>query len=169
MRCRRGSPSASGPPSMTQRARATSMLIQHLNRQLLERDAQSLRRSRRAVSSPCGPHQRVAVDGAERVLLGFCSNDYLGLANHPALSTALAEGALRWGAGSGASHLISGHSQAHADLEDELATWLSPFIPGAKAVFFGTGYLANLALVTALGDTQSTIFADKLNHASLID
>src|SRR5439155_14240386 len=123
----------------------------------------------RTVSSPCGPHQRVAVDGAERVLLGFCSNDYLGLANHPALSTALAEGALRWGAGSGASHLISGHSQAHADLEDELATWLSPFIPGAKAVFFGTGYLANLALVTALGDTQSTIFADKLNHASLID
>ena len=77
---------------------------------------------------------------------------------------------MRWGgAGSGASHLISGHSQAHADLEDELATWLSPFIPGAKAVFFGTGYLANLALVTALGDTQSTVFADKLNHASLID
>lgn len=145
------------------------MLIQHLNRQLLERDAQLLRRSRRTVTSPCGPHQRVAVDGAERVLLGFCSNDYLGLANHPALSAALAAGAVRWGAGSGASHLISGHGQAHADLEDELATWLSPFIPGAKALVFGTGYLANLALVTALGDTQATVFADKLNHASLID
>jgi len=145
------------------------MLIQHLNRQLLERDAQSLRRSRRTVTSPCGPHQRVAVDGVERALLGFCSNDYLGLANHPALRAALAEGALRWGAGSGASHLISGHSQAHAELENLLASWLSPFIPGAKALVFGTGYLANLALLTALGDTRSTVFADKLNHASLVD
>jgi hypothetical protein len=69
------------------------------DRQLLERDAQSLRRSRRTVTSPCGPHQRVAVDGAEHVLLGFCSNDYLGLANHPALSTrrrGLALGGRQW-------------------------------------------------------------------------
>jgi len=145
------------------------MLIQHLNRQLHERDAQLLRRYRRTVKSPCGPHQRVAHDGVEQAVLGFCSNDYLGLANHPELRAALAEGAMLWGVGSGASHLISGHSQAHADLEEELATWLSPFIPGARSAFFGTGYLANLALVTALGDKQSTVFADKLNHASLID
>lgn len=145
------------------------MLIQHLNRRLLERDAQSLRRRRRIVMSPCGPHQRVVDDGAKRALLGFCSNDYLGLANHPALCGALAEGACGWGVGSGASHLISGHSQAHADLEDELAAWLSPFIPGAKSAFFGTGYLANLALMTAMGDAQSKVFADKLSHASLID
>ena len=149
------------------------MLIEHLKRQLREREAQSLRRRRRIAESPCAPHQRVALDGQApseaRALLAFCSNDYLGLANHPALIDAVAEGARRYGAGSGASHLISGHSRAHAELEHTLAEWMAPCIPGARVLSFCTGYLANLALLTALGDAATTIFADKLNHASLID
>jgi len=102
-------------------------------------------------------------------MLAFCSNDYLGLANHPGLIAALAEGAQRYGVGSGASHLISGHSRAHAALEDDIAAFIAPCVPSARALFFCTGYMANLALLTALGDAQATIFADKLNHASLID
>ena len=146
------------------------MLIDHLNRQLLERRAQSLQRQRRIAESPCAPHQRVSRDGQPaRELLAFCSNDYLGLANHPALTAALAEGAQRYGAGSGASHLINGHSRAHAALETELAAWLAPSIPNAQALYFCTGFMANLALLTALGDASATIFADKLNHASLVD
>jgi 8-amino-7-oxononanoate synthase len=146
------------------------MLIDHLNRQLLEREAQSLRRQRRTAVSPCAPRQRVSLNGGPaRELLAFCSNDYLGLANHPALIAALAEGAQRYGAGSGASHLISGHSLAHATLEGELAAWLAPCIPNAQALYFCTGFMANLALLTALGDASATIFADKLNHASLVD
>lgn len=146
------------------------MLIEHLNQQLREREAQALRRRRRTALTPCEPHQRVSGDDTPtRQLLAFCSNDYLGLANHPRLVEALAEGARQWGAGSGASHLVSGHSQAHAALEDDLATWLAPYIPGARALTFCTGYMANLALLTALGDASATIFSDKLNHASLID
>ncbi|WP_114973730.1 8-amino-7-oxononanoate synthase [Rhodoferax ferrireducens] len=146
------------------------MLIEHLNRQLREREVLALKRQRRITESPCAPHQRVSRDGQPaRDLLAFCSNDYLGLANHPALIQALADGARQFGAGSGASHLINGHSRAHATLEDELADWLAPSIPQALALYFCTGYMANLALLTALGDASATIFADKLNHASLID
>lgn len=146
------------------------MLIDHLNRQLREREAQALKRQRRIAESPCAPRQQVGRDGQPtRELLTFCSNDYLGLANHPALVEALADGARRFGAGSGASHLISGHSRAHAALEEALAAWLEPCIPNAGALYFCTGYMANLALLTALGDASATIFADKLNHASLID
>lgn len=146
------------------------MLIDHLNRQLRERETQALTRQRRIAESPCAPHQRVSRAGQpERELLAFCSNDYLGLASHPTLIEALAEGARQFGAGSGASHLINGHSRAHAALEDELARWLSPCIPNAKALYFCTGYMANLALLTALGDASATIFSDKLNHASLVD
>ncbi|HEY0200949.1 MAG TPA: aminotransferase class I/II-fold pyridoxal phosphate-dependent enzyme, partial [Burkholderiaceae bacterium] len=148
------------------------MLIEHLNHRLRELEAQALRRHRRSAESPCAPHLRVSaagVDAPARDVLAFCSNDYLGLANHPELIDALAEGARRFGAGSGASHLISGHSRAHALLEDELAQWMVPCIPAARALGFCTGYMANLALLTALGDASATIFADKLNHASLVD
>ena len=146
------------------------MLIDHLNRQRLERQAQGLTRQRRIAESPCMPRQEVSCGGRPaREMLVFGSNDYLGLANHPALIEALAEGARRFGAGSGASHLISGHSRAHAALEDDLAAWLAPCIPQAAALYFCTGFMANMALLTALGDTSATIFADKLNHASLID
>ncbi|MEO7160600.1 MAG: 8-amino-7-oxononanoate synthase [Polaromonas sp.] len=146
------------------------MLIDHLNRQRLERQAQGLQRLRRIAESPCAPRQEVSQGGQPaRELLVFGSNDYLGLANHPALIEALAEGARQFGAGSGASHLISGHSRAHAALEDDLAAWLAPCIPDAQALYFCTGFMANVALLTALGDASATIFADKLNHASLID
>jgi 8-amino-7-oxononanoate synthase len=150
------------------------MLLTHLDQQLRERAAQALTRTRRIAQSPCAPHQRVALDGptegaAPRDMLAFCSNDYLGLANHPALVEAFAEGARRYGAGSGASHLVSGHSRAHALLEEQLAHWLAPHIPQAQALYFCTGYMANLAMLTALGDGSATLFADKLNHASLVD
>ena len=146
------------------------MLIEHLNRQRLEREAQGLQRQRRIAESPCAPRQWVSQGGQPaRELLAFCSNDYLGLANHPALILAMVDGVRSFGAGSGASHLISGHSRAHAALEDDLAAWLAPCIPNAAALYFCTGFLANVALLTALGDASATIFADKLNHASLID
>ena len=146
------------------------MLIHHLNRQLRERAAQALTRQRRTALTPCAPQQQVALDGQPaRELLAFCSNDYLGLAHHPALVAALAEGARRYGAGSGASHLVSGHSMAHAALETTLAAWMAPQIPNARALYFCTGYMANLALLTALAGEGAAIFADKLNHASLVD
>jgi 8-amino-7-oxononanoate synthase len=99
----------------------------------------------------------------------FCSNDYLGLAAEPALADALAEGARRWGAGSGASPLVSGHSAAHEAVTDTLARWYAPHIPQARAIGFCTGYMANLAVVTALGDEHTELFSEQLNHASLID
>lgn len=134
---------------------------------------QNLYRRVRTVETPCSPHIRID----DRDLLAFCSNDYLGLANHPALVEAMAEGTHRYGVGSGAAHLVSGHSRAHAQLEDQLAAMLSPWIPEARALFFSTGYMANLAVTPALveaGDTASktrgrAVFADALNHASLID
>lgn len=110
-----------------------------------------------------------AADGSVREYLGFCSNDYLGLARHPRLVEALVRGAQHWGVGSGASHLVSGHSRAHAELELRLARMMACSIPGAEALLFCSGYMANLAVLTTLGDGQAAIFADKLNHASLID
>ena len=146
------------------------MLIAHLNRQLRERADQALTRQRRTAESPCAPLQYVSRPGqAAREMLAFCSNDYLGLANHPVVVDALAEGARRFGAGSGASHLVSGHTRPHATLEDELAAWMAPSIPHAQALYFCTGYMANLAVVTALAGPGTTIFSDNLNHASLID
>lgn len=146
------------------------MLIAHLTQRRLEREAASLTRRRRMAQSPCGPRQRVsAADGSVREYLGFCSNDYLGLARHPRLVEALVRGAQHWGVGSGASHLVSGHSRAHAELELRLARMMACSIPGAEALLFCSGYMANLAVLTTLGDGQAAIFADKLNHASLID
>lgn len=150
------------------------MLIAHLNRKRLEREAAGLRRQRRIVDSPCTPHLRLAApDGSAQpqLSLSFCSNDYLGLANHPQLAAALAEGARRWGVGSGASHLVSGHNRAHADLEARLAAHFSPYLPQARALLCCSGFTANLTLLTVLGSagTDATLFADKLNHASLID
>ncbi len=131
-------------------------------------DTQGLRRSRLTVESASQGHR--VVDG--RRLLTFNSNDYLGLAAHPQVVEALREGASLYGAGSGASHLISGHSQAHDRLEESLATFLSPHLPSARALYFSTGYMANLGLLSALASTGAgdiCFFSDKLNHASLID
>ena len=137
-------------------------------RELTELDTQLLRRKIRSVDSPCGT--RIQIGGRE--LQAFCSNDYLGLANHPNLIAALSEGAQRFGVGSGASHLISGHQTIHDVLEEKLAQTQALSIPNAKALFFSTGYLANISAITALSNLKSNaskIYSANLNHASLID
>jgi 8-amino-7-oxononanoate synthase len=142
--------------------------LQTLTARLNQLDAQGLRRIRHEVESVCQP--QLMVDG--QALLAFNSNDYLGLAAHPLVIEALREGASLYGAGSGASHLISGHSQAHERLEELLGMMLSPFVPSVRALTFSTGYMANLGVMTALTDTAKgdiTFFSDQLNHASLID
>ncbi|MDR3095624.1 MAG: 8-amino-7-oxononanoate synthase [Paraburkholderia sp.] len=140
-------------------------LLNTLEQGLRELDAQGLRRRRRTIDSPCSAH--MVVDG--RASIGFASNDYLGLAAHPQLVAALAEGAQRYGAGSGGSHLLGGHSRAHAQLEDDLAAFAGVFVDAPRALYFSTGYMANLAVLTALAGRGATIFSDALNHASLID
>ncbi len=129
--------------------------------QLQELAAAGLTRHRRALESPCG--RLVAVDGKK--VLNFASNDYLGLAGNREIAQAMADGALQWGAGSGASHLVSGHLAPHEMLEHEIAT----FIGFPRALTFSTGYLANLAVTPTLAGRGAAVFADKLNHASLID
>ena len=141
-------------------------LIAHVQTRLDALAAQSLIRQRRTADTPCAPRQ--SVDG--RPMLAFCSNDYLGLAAHPQVVAALREGADLYGAGSGASHLVSGHSRAHALLEERLAAFEAPHLVEAGALYFCTGYMANLATLTALGlDADAMIFSEALNHASLID
>lgn len=120
-----------------------------------------LLRQRRNNALPCAP--RAVVDGRE--MLAFCSNDYLGLAGDPALADALAEGAQRWGAGSGASHLVSGHYDVQHTLEQGLAS----FIGCERALYFSTGYMANSGVIPALVGRGDAVFADRLNHASLVD
>jgi 8-amino-7-oxononanoate synthase len=141
-------------------------MIESINQKLALLDEQSLTRQRRVVDSPCAP--RITVGG--RPMLAFASNDYLGLAAHPRLVEALREGAEIYGAGSGASHLISGHSRAHELLEERLADFVGPNLESPRALSFCTGYMANLAILTALGaDADAEIFSESLNHASLID
>jgi len=122
---------------------------------------QHLFRRRRVLESPQGVE--ITVDG--RQMLGFCSNDYLGLANHPKLKQAMIDGVDRYGVGAGASHLLSGHTAAHHALEEELAE----FVGSEKALLFSTGYMANQAVITSLTDRHGLIVEDRLNHASLID
>ena len=137
--------------------------------QIAELDKQLLRRKLRITESPCD----IKANVGQRELKAFCSNDYLGLASHPKLVSAIAEGANLYGVGSGASHLISGHSIAHDLLEKKLATFESKHIPNARALFFSTGYLANMSVITSLsrlaGQGEASIYSAKLNHASLID
>ncbi len=141
-------------------------LIDNVRAQLDELASRSLTRYRRTAETPCAPRQ--VVDG--RDMLAFCSNDYLGLAAHPRVVEALREGASLYGAGSGASHLVSGHSRAHALLEERLAAFEAPHLESARALYFCTGYMANLAVLTGLGSTpDAMIFSEALNHASLID
>ncbi|MET3916455.1 8-amino-7-oxononanoate synthase [Variovorax sp. OAS795] len=148
-----------------------SRLLDRLEDEIGALDAKSLRRRRQIAESACAPEQSLTLAGAgaPRTMLGFSSNDYLGLAAHPALAAALAEGAARYGTGSGGSHLILGHSRAHAELEERLAGWMAPHIPEARSLFFCTGYMANLAVLSALGGAEAVIFSESLNHASLID
>jgi 8-amino-7-oxononanoate synthase len=139
-------------------------LISGLLADLAAREADGRKRTRRTVESAQGV--RVVVDGRE--LVAFASNDYLGLANHPAIVAAARDGAARWGVGAGASHLVCGHFAPHAALEAELAAFVRP-CAGAAAILFSSGYLANLAILTALVGRGDAVFADRLNHACLND
>jgi len=139
------------------------MLVE-LDAALGERRAGGLMRERRVIDSAQGPRVRIG----ERDFLAFASNDYLGLANAPELVDALCSAARAWGAGAGASHLIVGHQRPHELLEQELATYVAPCVD-ARALAFSSGYLANLAILTALAGRNDAIFADRLNHACLTD
>ena len=132
-----------------------------LQRELDERKASGLLRTRRTFDTPQSPH--IVVDG--KPYLAFCSNDYLGLGNHPQLIFALQNGAQQWGVGAGAAHLVSGHFSPHHQLEIQLAE----FVSKPAALLFSTGYMANLGVVQALLGKDDTVFADKLNHSSLND
>jgi len=128
---------------------------------LEQRQQASLYRTRLTHNSPQTPN--LIIDG--QTYLSFCSNDYLGLANHPALKKTLQQGAQQYGVGSGASHLVTGHTQAHHALEKELATYTKR----ESALLFSTGYMANLGAITTLVGRHDAVFLDKLNHASLVD
>ncbi len=128
---------------------------------LAERQAQGLYRRPRLLERRDGVHARL--EG--RDCLVFCSNDYLGLADHPVISAALAQAATEVGTGSGAAHLISGHHREHEALEAELADWLGR----PRALLFSTGYMANMGVINALAEPGDTVYEDVLNHASLLD
>ena len=126
-----------------------------------ERRQQHLYRQRSNLNSRCAA--TIMVDGKSQH--NFCSNDYLGLAGHPDIAKALQQGADKYGTGSGASHLISGHSQAHEQLEQELAE----FTGRPRALLFSTGYMANMGVISALVGRRDLVLQDRLNHASLLD
>jgi 8-amino-7-oxononanoate synthase len=135
--------------------------MKDLRIELDARRKQHLYRRRRIAESAPGPEMRV--DG--RAVVSFCSNDYLGLANHPEVNQAFRKGVTQWGSGSGASHLVNGHSTAHHALEEELAE----FTGRKRALLFSTGYMANLGIASALLEKGDAVFEDRLNHASLLD
>ncbi len=135
--------------------------MKDLTAELNRRRAAHLYRSRRPLC--CAQAPELQIDG--RTLLGFCSNDYLGLAAHPEVVAALQRGADQYGVGSGAAHLVTGHSAAHHALEEELAD----FTGRPRALLFSTGYMANIGVISALLGRGDTVFEDRLNHASLVD
>ena len=136
-------------------------MMEQLNDQLVELAQQGLYRSRRVIESPQG----IELQLNGQPIINFCSNDYLGLANHPEVIQAFKAAADRYGVGSGSAHLICGHSSAHQALEEELAA----FTGRDKALLFSTGYMANMGVIAALVGRLDTVFQDRLNHASLVD
>ena len=147
------------PPSMSDRLR--SSLVATLASELADVRARGLWRELREVESAQEPV--VTLRGREVLL--FCSNNYLGLANHPELIAASQEATARYGASAGSSRLISGHMQAHRELEDQIAAW-----KGLEAsLAFSTGYQANIGAITALTERGDVVLSDELNHASIID
>ncbi len=138
-----------------------SILDQALAPALAQRKVDNLYRTRRLLNSPQTPD--VNIDGKNYT--AFCSNDYLGLANHPHVIAAFKNAANKFGVGSGASHLVAGHSHEHHALEEELAA----FTGRERALLFSTGYMANLGAITALVGKGDAVFEDRLNHASLLD
>jgi 8-amino-7-oxononanoate synthase len=135
--------------------------MKNLDAMLNARRADDLYRRRQVLDGPQGVE--VSIEG--RSYLSFCSNDYLGLANHPEVVAAFHRGLDEYGAGSGAAHLISGHSRAHHALEEELAE----FVGRPRALLFSTGYMANLGVISALVGHGDRVFEDQANHASLLD
>ncbi len=135
--------------------------MKDLSANLSRRKSEHLYRSRLVLEGPQGVE--VSVDGKR--YLSFCSNDYLGLANHPDVIRALQQGADQYGVGSGAAHLVTGHSKVHHALEEELAE----FVQRPRALLFSTGYMANLGVASALIGHGSYLYEDRLNHASLVD
>lgn len=138
-----------------------NFLDQQLQVALDDRRAQDLYRQRRTVES--APDTEVVVDGKK--YLNFCSNDYLGLANHPASISAFKQATDKFGVGSTASHLVCGHTRIHHELEEAFAEWLQR----PRALLFSTGYMANIGILNALLSEGDAVFEDKLNHASLLD
>lgn len=125
------------------------------------RREQNLMRRTITLDSPQTPQTRINA----QAYTAFCSNDYLGLANHPDIIHALKTGAEQYGVGAGASHLVCGHLTPHQKLEDALADWLGY----ERVILFSTGYMANLGVISALAGKNRPVVQDKLNHASLID
>src|SRR5262245_3482755 len=135
--------------------------MSEIAQRLSELERLGLSRSLRMVSGPQGA--TVLLDGKPVLLL--CSNNYLGLADHPRVREAAADAAMRWGAGAGASRLISGTMTVHHRLEERLAAF-----EGTEAcLLFGSGYLANLGVIGALAGRGDVVFSDELNHASIVD
>lgn len=132
-----------------------------LQQLLTERQQNHQYRRPRIAGSAQQPHMQM--DG--KPMLAFCSNDYLGLANHPQIISTFQQAANEYGVGSGAAHLITGHSKPHQALEEALAE----FTGRDRALLFSTGYMANLGIVSALMQRGDTVYQDKLNHASLLD
>jgi glycine C-acetyltransferase/8-amino-7-oxononanoate synthase len=135
--------------------------VSDIAERLAELERLGLSRRLRLVSGPQGP--TVLVDGAPVLLL--CSNNYLGLADHPRVREAAAEAAMRWGSGAGASRLISGTMTVHRRLEERVAS----FARAEACLLFGSGYLANLGVISALAGREDIVFSDELNHASIVD
>lgn len=128
---------------------------------LAQRRQQQLYRTPHIAGSAQQPHMQI--DGRDCIV--FCSNDYLGLANHPNIISAFQQAANQWGVGSGSAHLINGHSKPHQQLEEALAE----FTGRDRALLFSTGYMANLGVVSALMQQGDRVYQDRLNHASLLD
>ena len=120
-----------------------------------------LLRTRKTLESGCNTHMMVS----GKSLLAFCSNDYLGLASHPLIGQAICDAVKRWGTGSGGSHVVNGHMLPHQQLEEALAD----FVGADRALYYSTGYMANIGVVPTLVGRGDAVFADRLNHASLID
>jgi 8-amino-7-oxononanoate synthase len=141
------------------------MKRQPLGGVLSELESQHLTRRRTTIDGFVEPGNRVVTTANGRTLVDFSSNDYLGLAHHPAVAAAMSACALRTGAGSGASHLVTGHGIEHVRLEEELAA----FVGRERALLFSTGYMANLGVMAALAGRGELVLLDRLSHASIID
>ena len=144
---------------------ASHMKKRPLDALLAELDRRHLIRRRTTIDGFVEPGNRLVTTTGGRTLVDFSSNDYLGLAHHPAVAAAMSECASRSGAGSAASHLVTGHGIEHERLEEELAT----FTGRERALLFSTGYMANIAVMVALADRGESVLLDRLSHASIID